>query len=59
MSVVWKTMIGISGLGLLSVLLLKELPLNGLTDNAYCLHEPKEKKTTNLEAGIEPKRPGF
>jgi len=53
MSVIWKTMIGISSLGLLSVLLLEEKPMNRSTDEAYGLHDPKEKKIISLEAGIE------
>lgn len=54
MSVIWKTMIGISGLGLLSVLLIKEEPMNRSTDDAYGLQDPKEKIVINLESGINP-----
>jgi hypothetical protein len=39
MSIVWKTMIGISGIGLLSVLLMKEIPLTNVKDANYALEE--------------------
>ncbi|KIJ30066.1 hypothetical protein M422DRAFT_268422 [Sphaerobolus stellatus SS14] len=43
MSTVWKVMIGISGLGLLSVLLLKEIPLQQTTNETYGLRNDKEE----------------
>jgi len=59
MSVIWKNMIGVSGLGLLSVLLLEEKPMNRSTDDTYGLHDPKEKKNINVEAGVEPQPTNF
>ncbi|KAI0921395.1 hypothetical protein AcW1_004613 [Taiwanofungus camphoratus] len=41
--VIWKTMIGIAGLGLLSTLLLKEIPMAQHTDDSFGLHEEKRR----------------
>jgi hypothetical protein len=43
LGVIWKTMIGIAGAGLLSVLLMKEVPLHEITHEAYAL-EDKDRK---------------
>lgn len=48
MAVIWKTMIGICGLGLLSLLLLKEIPMNSEVDDKYGLHTGMEKADTQL-----------
>lgn len=45
MSVVWKTMAGIAGLGLLSVLLLKEVPLKTSTDTKFALDDVKRNSS--------------
>ncbi|TFY76572.1 hypothetical protein EWM64_g7440 [Hericium alpestre] len=39
MSIIWKTMIGISGLGLLTVPFLKEVPMHSETHDKFGLHE--------------------
>jgi len=54
MSVIWKTMIGISGMGLLTLLLLKEVPMNAVVDENYGLHDPKtaKKDDSSLEGGL-------
>ncbi|KAH8828742.1 major facilitator superfamily domain-containing protein [Flagelloscypha sp. PMI_526] len=39
MSIIWKVMIGISGIGLLSVLPMKEIPLSDVVDANYALEE--------------------
>ncbi|KAH8829805.1 major facilitator superfamily domain-containing protein [Flagelloscypha sp. PMI_526] len=44
MSTVWKTMAGIAGIGLLSVLLMKEIPLPDVTDAKYALEEKQAPK---------------
>ena len=41
LSVIWKTMIGISGLGLLSVLFMREIVMRDNTDERFGLHEKK------------------
>ncbi|GBE86270.1 Efflux pump FUS6 [Sparassis crispa] len=46
MATVWKTMIGICGLGFLSVLLLKEIPMLKYTDGTYGLHEQEPLEDT-------------
>ncbi|KAH8832958.1 major facilitator superfamily domain-containing protein [Flagelloscypha sp. PMI_526] len=43
MSIIWKTMIGISGAGLLSVLIMKEVPLPDRTDENFALEEKAKK----------------
>lgn len=51
MAVIWKTMIGISGAGILTLFFLKEVPMNAHTDEAYGLSAaegravPDEEKT--------------
>ncbi|KAH8823750.1 major facilitator superfamily domain-containing protein [Flagelloscypha sp. PMI_526] len=39
MSTIWKTMVGISGAGLLSVLIMKDVPLPDRTDENFALEE--------------------
>ena len=36
--VVWQTMIGVSGVGLLSVALMREVPMQKVVDETYGLH---------------------
>ncbi|KAI0701971.1 iron permease [Cytidiella melzeri] len=45
LSLVWKVMIGISGAGLLSVLMLKEVPMNMEMNEKYGLHEEDRGST--------------
>ena len=40
--VVWLTMVGMSGAGLLSVLLMREVPMQSVTDETYGLNAAKE-----------------
>lgn len=40
--VVWQVLIGISGMGLLSALLMKGLPLHGAVDKEWTIKEGKE-----------------
>ena len=48
--VLWQVMIGIAGLGLLSSLFMKALPLHTQRDEQWALDEPSEKeKTSSLE----------
>jgi hypothetical protein len=44
MAVIWQTMIGISGLGLLFSLLMAEVPMDTTVDESYAL---KEKETVH------------
>ncbi|TFY60745.1 hypothetical protein EVG20_g7307 [Dentipellis fragilis] len=48
MATIWKTMIGISGLGILTLPFLKEVELHGHIDDAYGLHDVQvqEAKTS-------------
>lgn len=39
MSVIWKTMIGVAGLGLLTVALLQEVPMKAVTDERFGLQD--------------------
>lgn len=41
MSMIWKVMIGISGLGILALFLLQEIEMNNHTDTSYGLDEKK------------------
>ncbi|KAH8103096.1 iron permease [Cristinia sonorae] len=49
MSIVWKTMIGISGLGLLSLLFLQEIKMVSHTDATYGLTEGPRSVQSELE----------
>ena len=51
MSIIWKTMIGISGLGLLTVTLLREVPMKEITDERYGLHDAEKDTTPDIESG--------
>jgi hypothetical protein len=51
MSTVWKVMIGVTGAGFLCVLLMKELPMHGVTDENWGFEE--KKKANDLEGGEE------
>ena len=42
LAIVWKTMAGIAGVGLLSVLLLREVPLRGTVDTKFALEGRSE-----------------
>ncbi|OBZ72796.1 putative transporter C3H1.06c [Grifola frondosa] len=53
MSAVWKTMIGISGLGFFSVFLLKEIPMNRETDERFGLHDTKRRAVDEKQADVE------
>ncbi|KAL4241388.1 MFS transporter superfamily protein [Abortiporus biennis] len=55
MSVIWKTMIGISGLGVLTLFGLKEIPMQSHTDENYGLTEKADEEVvvnTTGERGI-------
>lgn len=39
MSTIWKTMVGISGIGIISLLFMKEIPMITYTDQTYGLEE--------------------
>ena len=53
MSIVWETMIGISGLGLLTLLLLREIPLNQTTDENYGLVDGERASASHSGATSE------
>ncbi|KAI0711169.1 MFS general substrate transporter [Cerioporus squamosus] len=44
LAVIWQTMIGICGLGLLSVLLMREVPMGKTADDTYGLDEGRERR---------------
>ena len=50
MATIWKVMIGISGLGLLTVFALKEIPMSTTTDDNYGL-ESARNKDNGVEEG--------
>ncbi|KAI0826235.1 iron permease [Irpex lacteus] len=50
LSIIWKAMIGISGAGLLSLLLLKEIPMNTEVNEKYGLHEEGGENKDNGSA---------
>jgi hypothetical protein len=50
MAVIWQTMIGIAGLGLLLSLLMKEVPMGTTVDKTYTL---KEKEKTAKSKDVE------
>jgi hypothetical protein len=52
MNVVWKVMIGISGLGLLTLPLLRELPMNQSTDENFGLKEKNKVGEASGESGL-------
>jgi len=45
MAVIWQTMIGISGAGIITVFFLKEIVMKDHTDEAYGLHEVERRKS--------------
>lgn len=54
--VVWQAMIGISGAGLLSVLLMREVPMHEVTDETYGLHDdrrPASDEEKTIEVDVE------
>jgi len=51
LSTVWKAIVGLSGIGVLSLFLLKEVTMNFDTDEKYGLQEEKKKKTKTVEDG--------
>ncbi|OBZ65418.1 putative transporter C3H1.06c [Grifola frondosa] len=53
MAVVWKTMIGISGLGFLTVFLLKEVPMKKETDSKYGLDETGQRAVDEERTRVE------
>ena len=54
MSTIWKTMIGISGAGLITLVYLGEVPMNAHTDESYGLHVDvtQEKRARDEETTI-------
>jgi hypothetical protein len=53
MSAVWKTMIGISSAGLLTTLLLKEIPMHETSDQNYALDDGHARQPTDRTASHE------
>ncbi|TFK85585.1 MFS general substrate transporter [Polyporus arcularius HHB13444] len=54
LAVIWQTMIGISGLGLLSVLLMREVPMGKTADDTYGLEEGRERvRRSGTEEGAD------
>ena len=51
MSMIWKTMIGISGLGILSLFLLKEVEMKAHTDESFGLS--KDRSDASLEENLK------
>jgi hypothetical protein len=49
---IWKTMIGISGIGLLTVFFLREIPLNTNVDANYGLKDEKAAKEVSPESAL-------
>lgn len=56
MAVIWKTMIGISGLGIITLFFLKELPMNLFTDDSFGLDEKQRQR--DEEATMAESNPG-
>lgn len=58
MSVVWKVMAGIGGLGFLSLALIREIPMQVATDDRFGLHEGEkildEEKATAVDVSVVP-----
>lgn len=52
MSVIWKVMIGISGIGLLTIPLLREVPMNQGTDENFGLKEKAKVEESSRESGL-------
>ncbi|KDR69579.1 hypothetical protein GALMADRAFT_77246 [Galerina marginata CBS 339.88] len=52
MTVIWKVMIGISGLGLLTLPLLREVPMNQSTDENYGLQDKNKTVDVGNESGM-------
>jgi len=46
LAVLWQTLLGISALGLLSTLMMKEVPMQTVADERYGLNEQVESKST-------------
>ncbi len=54
LAVIWQTMIGISGLGLLSVFLMREVPMGKTADDTYGLEEGRERvRGSGTEEGVD------
>jgi hypothetical protein len=51
-STIWKTMIGIAGLGFLTLLLLKEIPMVEHTDGKYGLTETEKQAATGAQEKV-------
>ena len=49
MSIVWKTMIGIAGAGIITLVFLKEVPMNTVTDQSYGLNAAQESRSSDEE----------
>ncbi|TBU53297.1 iron permease [Dichomitus squalens] len=58
MSVVWKVMLGLAGGGLLTTLLLKEIPMHTATDSRYGL-EKQDTTSSDVEADPQNGSQGF
>jgi hypothetical protein len=55
MSTVWLMMVGFSGLGVLTLLLLREVPLNRYTDETYGLVEGERSAAASQTTSMESK----
>jgi len=55
LKVVWQTMIGVSGLGIISVLLLKEVPMRRFTDETFGLSD-SDKRARTLTDEKDPRK---
>ncbi|RPD58553.1 MFS general substrate transporter [Lentinus tigrinus ALCF2SS1-7] len=53
LAVIWQTMIGICGIGLLSSLMMREVPMRKTADDTYGLDDSREKRRTQNEEGSE------
>ena len=51
MSIIWKTMIGVAGLGLLTVALMEEVPMRTVTGERYGLHDTSRDSKHDEETG--------
>ena len=51
LSTIWKTMIGICGMGFLSLFLLKEIPMSTATNEKFGLHDGEKLKSAAIDSG--------
>ena len=51
LAVIWQTMIGICGIGLLSMLLMREVPMRKTADDTYGLEDGQDRRERSSEGG--------